>query len=327
ADAIVAGELARDGGVALREWIGDRGASPDGVAALPVPAFDEARARAGQAFFGRVGVQAILALFCAGLPGCYAGAHGATQLLLAGRSYEAPRRRFMETARFVIAVMEPGALVPGGRAVEEARRVRLVHALARRAIRRHPHYHPELGPPINQEDLLGTLLAFGLAVVDALPALGMEVPDADAEDYLYAWRVAGELLGVDVALEGLADARAARDGIWARQHAASPAGVALTRALLSLLDELLPPPLAGDLPPALMRHLLPERVADLLEVPRARRRMAPALRGLRELGRVTGALARSPARDAVEIAGRSVFLAVHRWGLAGEPPTYHPPAA
>jgi uncharacterized protein (DUF2267 family) len=328
ADGIAEEEVASDRGAALRAWIADAGPPPERVAVcLDAPPFDAARVRRGQEVFGRIAVQAILALFCAGLPGCYAGANGATHLMLAGRAYADPRRRYMETARFVVAVMEPGALDPGGAARVEAGRVRLVHALARRAIRAHPDYRAETGPPINQEDQLGTLLAFSLAVVDALPRLGMNLPDDEAEDYLYAWSVVGHLLGLDLRCADRADARAAQAAIWARQHAPSEAGQALNRALLELLAELLPGEAAADLPPALMRHLLPAGVADVLQVPRARRRMMPAVGALRVLGRVTNVLAASPARDTVEAAGRAVFAAVHRYGLAGEQAVYHPPEA
>ncbi len=58
------------------------------------------------------------------------------------------------------------------------RGVRLFHASVRRLILNDPAMHwdaDELGMPVNQEDLLGTLIVFSLVVIDALEKFGVDV--------------------------------------------------------------------------------------------------------------------------------------------------------
>ena len=75
-------------------------------------------------------------------------------------------RRLVETTQFVVDVLTPGSQIAPtcsahdhGLAVRSALRVRLLHAAVRSLIEAHnrPWEAKELGRPINQEDMAGTL--------------------------------------------------------------------------------------------------------------------------------------------------------------------------
>jgi len=131
-------------------------------------------------------------------------------------------------------------------------------------------WNPELGVPINQEDLAGTLMAFVWGTLDGLARLGVHPPAAAQEEYLAAWRFVGRLMGLDEALipPTVADAERLKQRIEARQVAPSEEGRVLTKALLDMMarnSEALP---LRDMPAVLMRHFLPENVSDFLGIPK-----------------------------------------------------------
>jgi hypothetical protein len=237
------------------------------TAALPPWASLE-RVRRGQEVFRKHGPLVILALHLASLPECYAARKGAQVLALTRRMSQEPDKRIMETAQFVIDVMGPGGLEPGGEGVRTAQKVRLVHAAIRHHVHRYPHWDSSWGQPINQEDLVGTLMSFSVVVLDALLKLGVELTAAEEGDYVHAWAVVGHLLGIeDELLPGdPAEARALMAEIRRRQHAASPEGVELTQALVRHVEYHVPGRLFDSVVPTLMRHLLGSHVASLLEV-------------------------------------------------------------
>jgi len=133
------------------------------------------------------------ALFCASLPSAYAAARGARVLAATGRLQGDIDRRVNETARFVLDVLEPGALDPEGHGIRAVQRTRLVHAAVRRSL---AGVVPAEEPPINQEDLLGSLLTFSVVVVGAVRRLGFAVDARTADDYFHLWRGVGAMLGI-----------------------------------------------------------------------------------------------------------------------------------
>jgi ER-bound oxygenase mpaB/B'/Rubber oxygenase, catalytic domain len=213
------------------------------------------------------------------LPAAYAARKGAQVLHRTACLLEAPARRLFETARFVDEVMAPGALLPGGPGLGWLLRVRLVHAATRHRVL-HDASRPwdvaELGVPINQEDLAGTLMTFSFVVLEGLEKLGIALAIEAREAWLDAWRVAGRALGIDAKLipVDVADAGALTSVIRERQVASSPEGKALTRALVQSLEDQLPPLMKG-LPASLMHFFLDahrvdgRRVVDMLNVPPA----------------------------------------------------------
>lgn len=167
------------------------------AARLPVWV-DEARLRrAGELLF-RAGAVGGLALGAKSLLSGYASPAGNKPLIWAGGLRSNVRRRIAETARFVAAVAEPGGILPGGDGFEITLRVRLMHAQVRSLIQQKGAWPTELwGAPINQHDMMATILLFSAAWLDGVEKLGLRVTAQEAEDYVHLWRTVGHVIGVD----------------------------------------------------------------------------------------------------------------------------------
>jgi hypothetical protein len=218
------------------------------------------------------GPQVCVALSTASLVYCYAGYPGVKVLAFTHRLDQDATRRVGETAQFVLAVMAPGSLEPGGRGIRKIQKVRLLHAAVRHLISCSGRWDIETdGLPICQEDLVGTLMSFSSVVVDALRRLGVRLDEQEAEDWHYRWRVIGELLGIDPAAipANLTAADELTRLIARHTHRRSSEGIAMTQALFDLHTNSLPSGFAGAAP-ALTRYLLGDEVCSLVDVPRTR---------------------------------------------------------
>lgn len=182
--------------------------------------------REGGEFYRSNGVLGFLVLGCASLPACYCWdneAHvlGYTRKLM--RNGDVPRR-LPETAQFVIDFAAEGAFEPDGFAIRAARKVRLIHAIIRYLIVRplsmdisikegvllpepgHAgHYlgddwRPDMGMPISQEFLTGTLLTFSHVVLHGLRKLGVRASEHEQRAYLHRWNALGYFMGIDESL-------------------------------------------------------------------------------------------------------------------------------
>jgi hypothetical protein len=247
----------------------------------PLPAWaDPHRIRRGEAIFCEWGPLVGASLFCASLPDSYAAARGVQVLHLTARLATDTQRRIYETAQMVVDVMSPGGLSVGAAGYREARRVRLMHAAVRHLIQhdsavahtcdpkaRGPHWCDQWGLPVNQEDLLGTLMTFTVVIFESLRRFGVRLSEEDAESYLHAWNVVGHLLGIKEEL--LPIELSSAEELWAavrrRQWAPSPEGAEMTAALIRLLEGEMPPGLRR-LPRSLVRYLVGDTVADMVEV-------------------------------------------------------------
>lgn len=238
------------------------------------PWADQRKIERGQRVFERWGVQICICLFCASLPSSYAAAKGVQVLRLTGRLDTDARRRVLETGQFLVDVLSVGALDDAGTGRRTIQRVRLMHAAVRHLIKARNAmqpgvWNPDWDEPINQEDLAGTMLAFSGVVMDPLRRLGIRLSGKDIDAYVHLWDVIGHLMGIreELRVRDAQDATALTDAIERRQFKASKAGRELTTALLALLDEMTPGRAFDDVNPAMIRHLIGERVADMLGVP------------------------------------------------------------
>ena len=237
---------------------------------------DMGKIKRAQQLFETWGVLITLCLFCASLPGSYAAARGVKVLYLTARLDTDARRRVMETGQFLMDVLAVGGLDEHGKGRRTIQRVRLMHAAVRHLIKARNEktpgmWHPEWGTPINQEDMAGSLLTFSYVVAEPMPRLGVRVSAKDVDAYLHLWNVIGHLMGVrdELLVHGGDDATALVDAIRRRQFMASPEGQDMTSALLDLLDELTPLRRFDDTIPPLIRHLIGDETADLLDVPKS----------------------------------------------------------
>ncbi len=151
--------------------------------------------------FQNYGREIILALLCRSLPMCYICANGAHVLTTTARLVDLPHnpnytRRLLETMQFVINVCQGGILNEGGSGLIAIRKVRLIHATIRRYIHDSMPWPEHLGAPINQEDQLITMSAFGLEVVKALDKMGIYLSGEEREAWCHLWSLVGYLLGI-----------------------------------------------------------------------------------------------------------------------------------
>jgi hypothetical protein len=223
----------------------------------------------GSAAFRRCGPQVIISLVCAALPSCYAAAKGVQVLSLTGRLEADTFRRVVETSQMIIDVMSPGGLEPGGYGLRTVQKVRLMHAAVRHLARQSGRLKPEWDEPINQEDMAGTLVTFSVVTIRALARLGYTLSAQEAEAYYHAWRVIGHLMGVDSSLlpERLEEGELLTEAIFRRHHYPCPESQVHNRALVEVLERLIPGTALDGLVPSLMRHLLGAPLADMLGVP------------------------------------------------------------
>jgi hypothetical protein len=345
ADAVVAAFAEDHPGVPVRELVGrmvaevhrDPEEQDPRVAAYLVdgpelPAWaDHERIARGQAFFRAHGPLVGAALFCASLPEAYAAADGVEVLAVTAELVSNPRKRIAETGRFLVEVMayEGGegtdrrlGLGKGGEAYRSVRGVRLMHAAVRALVRDRlgEEWVAAHGVPVNQQDLVGTLLTFTSVVYRAFDHLGIEYSAEDADAHLHTWCVIGWLLGIDERL--LPWSRAEADELAAllreKLRRPSPAGALLARALLDELEEAMPRG-ALSVPRTVIRHLVGDECADLLGLPAAARwrRLLGPLREIDEVGGVHGPAAMT-FRTLSKTVGRAMFSEYIASGTRGE---------
>jgi hypothetical protein len=229
------------------------------------------RVKLGEDAFAEHGPEILCLLGCYSLPAAYGARRGAQVLVRTGQLTERAHHRLMVTSQMVLDVMGPGGLALGGRGIRTAQKVRLMHAAVRHLLvnsKRTPWDTADLGVPINQEDLAGTLMTFSYQIMDGLAQLGLALKPEEQEAYLDSWKAVGHLMGVHPTLipQTMADAKILTDTIERRQIAASPEGRQLAQALLEMMNHA-SPRFAHGIPPAIMRRLLPEAVADFLGIP------------------------------------------------------------
>lgn len=248
--------------------------------------------RKGEEVFLRYGVLSLASLLCASLPECYAMRNGVQVLSITQQLGAHTERRIYETAQMVINVMAYGGLLPDGRGVRSAQKVRLMHASMRYLLEVDPSgvddpapgvdtlasvmtrhvWNPAWGRPINQADMAFTLQTFSTVMLRSWEQLGVVLDPAERDAYYHCWRVVGHVLGVDPRLNppsregGLAVFQAVR----AHQRGATPEGVAMTRALADTVAQTLGIPwVSDDAVTLLMRHLLGDETATMMGVPEA----------------------------------------------------------
>ncbi|HTX39849.1 MAG TPA: oxygenase MpaB family protein [Bryobacteraceae bacterium] len=243
----------------------------DYLAAAEVPHVDDSLILGGQRLFERCGVEILMVLACYSLPASYSARRGVQVLYRTGYLNNRPNHRLFETTQMVMDVLVPGGLSPDGRGVRTAQKIRLLHAATRRLILTDPEraWSDELGLPINQEDLAGTLMVFTYIIMDGLAKLGITAAPEEQQGYLEVWKVISRIMGIREELipATMPDAKELCDTIQRRQVEPCPEGKAMNDALLQMMEHVMPPGPWRKWPAALMRHFLPPDVADHFGLP------------------------------------------------------------
>ena len=131
------------------------------------------------------------------MAGYQAGAINRT-LVLTGALRKGAQRRVAETTKWWIDVTRPGGLARGAPGWCTSLQVRLIHALVRRHLQRHPQWDAaELGLPVNQGDMHATYLAFSVIFLFGQRLLGVPLRAREGRAAMHLWKYAGWLMGLD----------------------------------------------------------------------------------------------------------------------------------
>ena len=230
----------------------------------------------------------IIALLCKALPECYAGANGAEVLAYTGQlgepNYTDPKmrdtlvRRVVETAVFVHNVNHESYWEGANhRAVRTIRKVRLFHSGIRLMIERHDAQgirdwdFDKLGAPINQQDLVSTLMAFSLLSIRGVRRMGVKLSTEDEEALMLHWALVGHHLGIKESIlrDFIEDAGALWERTIETQFAPSEAGASLTGALAYFMStHIFVVEHKAHLPILLMRKMMDPRAQPCVHLDR-----------------------------------------------------------
>ena len=125
----------------------------------------------------------------------------------AGRGYD-PLPRLVETASWLLDALR--SVEFGSRGFEETVKVRALHSMIRSHLLDMSWDSDTLDYPINQEQMLSTLMGFSYNGVWGLRRMGIRVTAREAEDYIHLWAYIGHMLGIDADFlpQSFEDARA-----------------------------------------------------------------------------------------------------------------------
>lgn len=233
---------------------------------------------------------------------------------LNGRTY----KRLEETGKFAVDIFASGTVGRFSPGFMAPVRVRVMHAMVRRAVSRDPRWRPaDWGTPINQSDMAATALAFSLGMIGPLIEIGMTLTPREREGIVHLWRYVGYIMGVEEALlpETYAQASALYSLLVRSQPDADDDSRSLSVALLGAGREALkdlPQPLGrwiADLDASVYagfsRYIIGKSAADTLGIPDTGWRLLPravkpaivAFNGLRRVGVVRQGAARLRLRQ------------------------------
>jgi hypothetical protein len=175
------------------------------------PWLDWQRLRRAHEVFVRPGLLGGIALGLRSLVYGYAAPAGNKPLAFSGRLKERADRRLAETGKFVTAVTALDGLRPGALGWQLVLKVRLMHAEVRRLVLASGRWsHADWAEPINQHDMLATILLFSNVFIGGIRLLGVHVSSEEADDYQHLFRWVGELIGVEAPLLPATHAEAER---------------------------------------------------------------------------------------------------------------------
>ncbi|GAA0233775.1 oxygenase MpaB family protein [Cryptosporangium japonicum] len=145
--------------------------------------------------------QSGIALGAASLVSGYANAAASRPLEMTGRYLDNAGARTIEVASWLAAVSEKGGLGRWSTGFELTVRVRIIHALVRRALTGRDDWDASAwGVPICQAFLAYTLVEFCLIPLRAMRAIGAPQRPFEVDAAYARWRYLGHLLGIDEAL-------------------------------------------------------------------------------------------------------------------------------
>ena len=248
-----------------------------------VPAWvDPKKLRLGARTYQRTGQSMMLVLSAWSLMNGYHSAAAVKPLMATGQLDAAAPRRLAETGRFLVEVCQDGGLERFAPGLQTAVRVRLMHSLVRHMLARRDDWHTaDWGVPINQADMMGTVLEFSLLLLEGCRVMGFHFEPRESEAVVHLWRYVGYLSGVESELleELTTEARGVRFAEMVKLVQPGPdqdsidlaaALRVVPRALATTRVERLLAPFTIRYHDGLTRVFNGDRVADALRIPNRR---------------------------------------------------------
>lgn len=164
-----------------------------------VPAWvDPRKLRRGARTYQRTGQSMMFVLSAWSLMNGYHSSAAVKPLMHTGRLDRAAPRRLAETGRFLVETCQDGGLERFAPGRMTTVRVRLMHAIVRQMLLRDGTWRTdEWGLPINQADMVGTVLEFSLLLLEGCRMMGFHFEPKESEAVVHLWRYVGYLSGVD----------------------------------------------------------------------------------------------------------------------------------
>lgn len=223
----------------------------------------------GQEFFDKKGDLYLAMLGFYSLPYCYAFADGAQVLVRSKRILDSIGERLGETGTFIMEIFEPGAFLSSNKAFLVCAKVRLIHAFSRYFVEKYGiNWNPDFGKPINQEDMIGTNLAFSLIVLRGWRKLGFKVTIEDTELVLNYWKWIGNLMGIQTEYwpNNSKEAFELEKSIRKRHLKSSQAGVSLINALKNYYQKTIPDPFLASQTESVLVFFLGKEASKALDL-------------------------------------------------------------
>jgi ER-bound oxygenase mpaB/B'/Rubber oxygenase, catalytic domain len=162
--------------------------------------FERGRALRAGGVHDRVAGPGAYSLFAVSLLGGYVSSGIAKTLVATGALERMAVRRLVETGKFVEDIYAYPALDRFDPSIKSTLRVRIMHAMVRRTLLDRGFDVERYGVPINQADMVATVLAFSVAFLLGLQLLGFRFSDEELDDFTHLWRRIGGVMGVRDAL-------------------------------------------------------------------------------------------------------------------------------
>ncbi len=220
-------------------------------------------------FFAKEGNLYLSMLGFYSLPYCYAFADGAQVLVRSKRITDEIGMRLAETTLFVMDLFQPGNFITNMDACLTIVKVRLIHAFSRYFVSKYSKdWESSWGIPINQEDMLGTNLAFSLMVIRGFEKINQFPGKEKLEATLHYWKVVGHYMGLSIAYwpETSKEAFELEKAIRIRHLKLSEAGQVLTRALIKFYQEAIPDENVSSLSETLISFFVGQEASTALGI-------------------------------------------------------------
>ena len=231
-----------------------------------VPAWvDFQQIQDAQRWFARIVPLHWLVLLCGSLVEGYAFDKIVHVLTQTERLNKDATRRVVETTQMLHRMLTPDGMQPGGCGHRTLMEVRLLHASMRTFIESSGRWQTSQGVrPINQQEMIGTIIAFDYLVVRGVERLGLVLSNRERQAVHHLWRYAGYLLGVDSQLltTSWQQQQAFTHDYYQHLYNPTASGAVLANSVLTSVAERSPFHLSLPVLQTISRHLIGDSLAN-----------------------------------------------------------------